>query len=153
MTTKSRVAIGIALVGMVLCFGLWRHGTVAKGTAYRVTAGTDEIYAYRFVVRERLSIFWAMRHPVAARRVRGEAYAAVSGVIDCLPGEPTRNSVGPATAHVSAHAQLPILLTVLDITRLGKVMSNGAEASMLRSECSALLPFDPSELTTPSASL
>ena len=151
MSAKLWGVVIIFVAGAALCFGLWRHGTVAKGTAYRVMSGTDEIYAYRFEVREHLAVGFAMRHPVAAKRARGQAYAAVSGVIGCLPSEPTRASVGPVEAHLARTAQLPIVLSVLSVNSLGWVESGSGDASSLRSDCQALQNLDPTDLSVPAA--
>ena len=149
MSTQVRAAIVLVLGGALLCLGLWRHGTVAKGTAYRVMSGTNDIYAYRFEVREHLSVALAALHPVAARRARGQAYAAVSGVIACLETEPTRASVGPVESRVVNGAALPVMLTVMHITSVGWVESSYSEASMVRSDCRALQHFAPNALTVP----
>lgn len=152
MAARDWVAPAILVGGVALCVGLWLRGTVTRGTAYRVVSGTNEVYAYRFVLRERLTLPvlpWSMAHPVAARHARSEVYPAVSGVIGCLAVEPTQASVGTAEARLDRAIALPLSLTVLRVARVGGPSSDPTDASTLRSDCQALSRVDPTDLTVP----
>lgn len=149
MSAKAWGTTIVLVAGATLCLGLWLRGTVAKGTAYRVVSGTNTLDAYRFTVREHVALWWALHHPLAARQVRGEAYAAVSGVISCLAATPTRASVAPAEAQIARRAQLPVMLQVLLVRPLGRAESNSTDASMVRSDCVALMRLDPVDLQVP----
>jgi|GEM_PF-7020195 len=152
MSTRDWGAAGIVVAGLILCAGLWEHGSVTKGMAYRVISGTNDIYAYRFEMRERVTLPalpWSVLHPVAARHARGEAYPAMSGVISCLSSEPTVASVAMAEAQFDRAIALPITLTVMRVSRVGSARPDPADASMVRSDCRALSRVDPTDLSVP----